>query len=340
MFEAYPGSRLAKCQLPADRRLVNGKFVLGETEGMASKLEMAQKAVDELKKAIANGEDISADAKGVDLALMQAQIDALDGKVAQLQKAEEPAKSDEKKDDKSADDKKEDGKSDDKKDEKKDDKKEPEKEDKQEDKNDVPKLPEEEAEDGDESSKEDDEMEETKAAKLLDLALEEIVSQRGEIARLQKDMAGLGMGKEKLPDTVKDKGAESAGKGKDSSIEPGPQGDLKKPESTDYSASAEVKKAADEIESRLSAKFEGILKSAGIVASTTPVPAAIAGSRSANVGGDDLTKAVEWLCRDPDPPSLLVKAGKIPGATFKQVNKFRSQVDPALQSLDMSRRAY
>lgn len=246
---------------------------------MTTLLERAEEAVKELRKAIAEGKDINADAsemvKQFDNEVLHAQMKEIQKSIADLKKQEE-------------------------------DKPEPEEE-----------KPEPE--------------DETKA--LLNLALDEIV-------RLQKQNEQLAGAKEgdavpKAADGAEALRKQENGEKEEEEVEkaegasePGPAADLPKPESDDYTESAEGKGGSEvskqegddeenkeDMEKAIEQKVQAYLKQAGFVASTTPIRTSE--PRGGVASDDDLTKAYD----------------KLLNMSFKEINRFRMEVDPSLKGL-------
>jgi len=178
-----------------------------------------------------------------------------------------------------------------------------------------------------------DEDDEEKAV-LLDLALEEIVRLRKQEddededeeeaeplpieAAKAKPKKSLSKQADEDEEVAEDEEKEAVVKGPD----PGPAADLPKTDSDDYTDSKESVQKSAEFQAAVQKATENILKSAGFVASSTPAPIAIAapGAALGAVATDDLTKAWDTLTELP----------------WKSINKFRMEVDPALQNLSQN----
>jgi len=265
---------------------------------MTSKLDLAKQAIADLKKAAEAGEDITkSDLDALDMTLVTAQnteiLKALAG-LSEAKKVKAIVK--------------------------------------QEDDEDEDKKP---------AFLKDDDDEEKSV--LLDLALEEIVRLRKQDDEAEEDededeapipieesRAKKAISKQEDDEDDKAKDEEKAiKKGPD----PGPAADLPKPDSDDYEDSKEtVQKAEDdkeETDEEKAAAFNtavqksvaSILKGAGFVASSTPVPQIVTGPGNiAAAATGDLQKSWETL---KDLP-------------FKTINKFRMEVDPSLRNLSQS----
>jgi len=281
---------------------------------LATKLEMAKSAIAELKKAVAEGEDVTQDTDSSrELEVIKAKQDgikkSIDSLTSTLVKALEKAE--------------------DAPEDKKDDKDLPPFLEKKAVKKPLMKA-------GPEDEDDEDEDDEVKSSKILDLALEEIVTLRKQVADLSmKKARGVPVDlkrsedkdedDEEYPEDAGEEEVEKALLAKGKAIkmkkegEPGPTAKLQKPTSTDYADSAEsVQKAA--FQAAVKKQAETILKQAGYVSSNTPITQVASDRQSSAAGGDDLTKSVETFIHLP----------------WKTINKFRMQVDPQLRSLSQN----
>jgi len=293
---------------------------------MASKLDKAKAVIEDLKKAVEAGEDLTKDevtatAPTDIVAAQQTEILKALGELQGELKKSAPAAIKKAEDEESEEDKKEDAKE------------AAEAEDKKE---------EEEPED----------MAKSEEAVLLDLALEEIVRLRkGKEEEYppvdeKKSLAAAKLGKkvalkkaeddeESEEDEKEDKKEEEEdkedappfAKAVKKDADPGPAADLKKPSSTDYTDSKEsVQKSINFTQAQFDAavkksvesQVQTLMKSAGFVASTTPITPVAAESAAQPAGnGEDLTKSYE----------------KFVGLPWKAINKFRMQTDPNFRNL-------
>lgn len=279
---------------------------------MTSKLETARTAVDELRKAIALGEDVSAEeVKGLDFQVIQAQNSEIAKSLTSLTKQVEELKP---------------------------------KADEDEDKDKVEKQ---------EKPVDDTEDKDEEKSEMMDMALSEIVRLRKENALLKgPELAGEkpnseGVYKDDEPKGEKvagaDKGAEALrkqepkGEEEEEKVEKqagepseaGPAEKLPKPASTDIGDSAEetVKKQEGEdekekedemekaIQKAVNDRVEAMLKQAGFVASSTPIVPTEGREATKQMEITDLEKAV----------------GDFTKLSWQDINRFRMQVDPALQ---------
>lgn len=185
-------------------------------------------------------------------------------------------------------------------------------------------------EDKDEKPEETEEQEETdekKSSVLLDLALEEIV-------RL-KNAEDAPEDKKEFPPKKEDEKEEM--EKAEGASEPGPQAKLEKPESDDYSDSAEKKGGGVEnqeggkkvviskaeldamVNKQAEATATRILKSAGYSASRQPVTPIVGETREIGAGTADA--------------DIVKSFDKFVAQDWKTINRFRMQVDPSLRNL-------